>query len=127
MAKSPSKSAKRKAPEGKTATPGASRAAAKPAPATAKKSAKNVSGNGNRASLQAQLELDTLEAVVETPAATRGGVASAAAPAPATMRELGLSAKEAWKVDLRGKRVALDEKGWREELARALGRVPAKA
>jgi hypothetical protein len=42
------------------------------------------------------------------------------------MRELGITRKELWKVDLKGKRIALDEKAWREELARALGRVPVK-
>jgi hypothetical protein len=46
--------------------------------------------------------------------------------APPAMRELGLTAKEMWKVDLKGKRIALDEKAWREELARALGRAPTK-
>jgi hypothetical protein len=43
------------------------------------------------------------------------------------MRELGLTAKEMWKVDLKGKRIALDERAWRDELARALGRSPPKS
>jgi hypothetical protein len=49
------------------------------------------------------------------------------APAVPTMKELGVSGKGMWKIDLNGKRVSLDEKAWRDELARALGRAPAKS
>ena len=102
----------------------------------------SVKGNGNRTA-QAELDL-TVEApeeevpAVETaePDMRARGVAPSPAgepampglpgPAAPAMRELGLTRKEVWKVDLKGKRVALDEKAWREELARALGRAPAK-
>lgn len=96
----------------------------------------SVKGNGNRMA-QAELDLTVEAPEEEAQASTSAETASgAAAPSPGepalpgppvpAMRELGVSRKEMWKVDLKGKRVALDEKAWREELARALGRAPAK-
>jgi len=136
MAKPPSKQAGKQAPSDTTAK--------SPAP-PGKRTPAGVTGNGNRSALQAELDLTIpepeeapvealAEALADAPAAPPPSLARAeplAAPeptaaAPPAMRELGLSGKEAWKVDLKGKRVALDDKGWREELGRALGRAPAK-
>jgi hypothetical protein len=105
-----------------------------------------VKGNGNRTA-QAEMDL-TVEAPEEeaqaaeparpaetasrsaVPGAADSAAGEPALPGPAVaapaMRELGLTRKEMWKVDLKGKRIALDEKAWREELPRALGRAPAK-
>jgi len=110
----------------------------------AKQAQERASGNGSHSVEQAQLDLgpeepeDQAEPEAEStdpvdPAPVSAGAAallSAPVPpasAPPAMRELGLTGKEAWKVDLKGKRIALDEKAWREELARALGRAPLKS
>lgn len=145
MAKSPpnppaSGSPGTKSPADKSAQP-------LPPTAVAKRAKTGTSGNGNRSAEQSQLELvpelseeevGADEAEAEDAAASAVAAASqpASSPAPSsdaplsaappTMRELGLTAKEMWKVDLKGKRIALDEKAWREELARALGRTPSK-
>jgi len=142
MAKSPSSSPGTSSPGSKS--PAEKSAQSLPPAAVAKRAKAGTGGNGNRAAEHAQLELVPEEqpekmeaedpsaaAVASTPAAppslsaaqAAGASVSVASPA---MRELGLTAKEMWKVDLKGKRIVLDEKAWREELARALGRAPAK-
>ena len=134
-----------KAPAGKSSSASKSSAGSSSdnsSPGSVARQAKSgVKGNGNHV---AQAELDLLAELPEeeeeaapaepaevpsaqpaaAPAAAPMAIAAVAAP---TMRELGLSGKGMWKVDLNGKRVNLDEKAWREELARALGRAPDKS
>jgi len=118
--------------------PGAAAPPGKSAGGVARHAKAGVKGNGNR-SAQVELDLST-----DTPrtdaqdgegqAPRAAGAAAPPAPPPAAspqaaapaMRELGLTRKEAWKIDLKGKRSALDAAGWREELARALGRNAGK-
>ena len=130
-----------KAPAGKNIS-ASKDSGSKSAPAeVARKAKSSVKGNGSH---EAQAELDLLAGIEENEAEEEEGPAapaeepvaaaahsvpeapSASVPAAPTLKELGLSGKGMWKIDLNGKRINLDEKAWREELARALGRAPAK-
>ena len=128
-----------KAPAGKNVSSSKSSGSAsgsKSAPGeVARKAKTSVKGNGSH---EAQAELDLLSGIeeAEEEAASESQEKapvqaseppSAPAPAAPTLKELGLSGKGMWKIDLNGKRINLDEKAWREELARALGRAPTKA